>query len=224
MNFLRLPRIRYLNLHDNLGAGAVVGYDRDLAATRLGVDTVLFGDDGKKLNFGAVNLGTIGLYSYGAACVFLKSKSIRDRTSFLQNNSFDYVTGSLPNIGISPPSDGERALWRTVPMLATVKNALEFLGVRFISRNALALIVLFSTGAKKTDRFVEAQIFPPITRNVISKIYFSPSHYREIANASLIGKTAQHNRDLVKYMTSYEGTLRNAVRAFLGRVAFKEID
>jgi hypothetical protein len=63
VNFLRSPKIRYLNLHDNLGAGAVIDYDRDLAATRLGVDTVLFGDDGKKLNFGAINLGTIGLYS-----------------------------------------------------------------------------------------------------------------------------------------------------------------
>jgi len=202
VNFLRSPKIRYLNLHDNLGAGAVIDYDRDLAATRLGVDTVLFGDDGKKLNFGAINLGTIGLYSYGAACVFLKSSAIHQRTSFLQNNSFTYVTGSLPNIGINPPSAGERALWPTLPMLATVKYERQFRTIKRVARNVLADVVLSSSGDKNSDVFIEAQIFPPITREAISQIYFSPSRYRKIQSKSLVGKTAQHNRDILKYMTS----------------------
>jgi hypothetical protein len=224
VNFLHSPKIRYINLHDNLGAGAVLDYDRDLAATRLGVDTVLFGDDGKKLNFGAINLGSIGLYAYGASCVFLKSNAIRDRVSFLENNSFSYVTGRLPNMGISPPSDGERALWPTAPMLATVKYKVEFLTATRITRHALTDIVLYSNGNKKTDRFIEAQIFPPVSRETISKIYFSPSRYREIGNSSLVGKTAQHSRALLKYMTSYQNTFRNAVRAFLPQVTFKEIN
>src|SRR5262249_23228459 len=66
------PRYRYLNLHDNLRAGARLDEDRELAAKRTVVDLFLFGPDGDRVAYGALTLGTIGVYSYGNACLHLK--------------------------------------------------------------------------------------------------------------------------------------------------------
>src|ERR1019366_2578442 len=61
VSILQDDRLRYLNLHDNLRARAILDYPRELAAKRKGIDMLAFGPDGEKLNFGALNLGTIGL-------------------------------------------------------------------------------------------------------------------------------------------------------------------
>ena len=81
-----------LNLNDKLRAGVMLTYPPDLAAKRLGIEKLLFGPDGDHLVYGALNLGNIGLFSYGACCVFLATKPIEPMLSFLEENSFSYLT------------------------------------------------------------------------------------------------------------------------------------
>jgi hypothetical protein len=114
-------RVRYVNMHDFRKAGAVLDYPADAIARRFGIDTLIFGIDGEKLNYGAVNLEGSGTFSYGAACVFLNEELIRDSTSFLENNSFAYHSQSGSSVRLEVPH-GVRALWAQAPILGILKH------------------------------------------------------------------------------------------------------
>ena len=169
LNILQDERIRYTNLHDNLRANAVNYDDKVAIAKREGVDKLGFGVDGDKLNSGAVNLGNVGLVSYGAVCVFLKSDDkLKKYISFLEDNSFNYIKYSPPTVDFRIPS-GVRALWHTVHKLIVVKHRNDFLNKK-LTCIELANLILVSNGDKKKDRFIEAQIYSDVTRSSISKI------------------------------------------------------
>src|SRR5580698_621804 len=91
------------------------------AAMRTGIDSLAFGSDGQHLTFGALNLGTMGLYAYGACCVFLRSEGIADQVSFLEGNSYSYCVFEGPAVSFQIPH-GVRALWTTVSKLAILKH------------------------------------------------------------------------------------------------------
>ena len=170
------PKIRYGNLHDHLRADLIIDYDENLLAKRLGVDSFGFGLSGTKLTYGALNLGNMGLISYGEACVILKSDpDITCRISFLEENSFSYAHGNSPPFAFDAGM-ASRALWETVSLLAFVKHSQDLLNNE-IGKSQLPDLVLSSAGDKRTDRFIEAQIFPPITLNHIAKIRYTPSHH-----------------------------------------------
>jgi len=195
INILQDKRIRYTNLHDNLRAEAIMDYDPELAAKRRGVDNLVFGADGERLNYGAINLGNIGLFSYGPACVFLKVDAIKDTVSFLEENSFYYTKGSWPVLSINMPS-GVRALWPTASTLTLVKHHNDLIRSKRWSNSKLADLILYSAGDKKTDRFIEAQIYHPITVRDFRKILFEPASLRPTSTGSLIGRTSAHDREL----------------------------
>ena len=46
VNILQDDRLRYVNLHDNLRARAILDYPPDWAAKRTGIDNLAFGGDG----------------------------------------------------------------------------------------------------------------------------------------------------------------------------------
>lgn len=196
VNLLQDERIKYTNLHENLRANAIINYDPELAAKRRGIDNLVFGADGEKLNYGAVNLGTLGLYSYGACCIFLKDKEIKNRVSFLEDNSFNYMTRSGPAIQLNIPK-GSRALWPKAHILLTVKHCKDLLKRKRWNDSELKKLILFSNGGKKKDRFIEAQIYPPITLSCFKKILYNPSISRHANNKDLVGQTAVHSRKIL---------------------------
>jgi hypothetical protein len=214
-------RVNYLNLHDNLRAGAISDVDRELVSKRTAIDHGVFGPDGVSLRYGAVNFHTIGLYSYGAVCVFLKPKQIRNRVSFLEENSFSYMD-SAGNLNVPP---GSRALWHTAPILAVVKHKDVLLARPRLTRDELAGLILSSTGSKKTDRYIEAQVHPPITRASIAEVIYSPSRHEPIKAKGIVGRVAEHNRVLAReYVSKSVGFLQDAIRLFLGGVKFTVVD
>lgn len=197
INFMHDERIRYVNLHDNLRANAIPGYDKELASKRSAIDEMAFKYDGQRLNFGAVNLGdNVGLISYGAACIILRSEDIKNRVSFLENNVFSYYNESGGAISFNIPS-GSRALWDTVPKLAIIKLNTALFEPAEITCEELSSLLLLSEGDKATDRYIEAQIFPPIHRATISKIVLSMNAWRQVNATGLVGKTAQHMQELI---------------------------
>jgi hypothetical protein len=186
-------RVRYVNLHDSRKAGSVIDYPPDAAAKRLGIDTLVFGIDGDKLNYGAVNLGGVGTFSYGAACVFLREEQILQSVSFLENNSFAYVSQSGSAVKLDVPH-GVRALWGRAPILVLIKHLTTLLRSTAWTITEMAQLILFSEGDKKTDNYVEAQISFPITQKCIKRIV-DPALDRKADPHTIEGRAALVSRN-----------------------------
>ena len=199
---LRTPKVRYINHHDVLRADMKTDVDRENKAKREGMDALLYGDDGKKLNFGALNLGSLGVYSYGEACVFLKEDGVRDRTSFMETNTYGYHKDGGDGVDILiEVLSGSRALWDTVGMLAVVKHEKDLLrntGEWTLPR--LAEVLIQCEGDKNTDRYVEAQIYPPITSEHIRRVRLDPSKARGPAAGGLIGEIEKYEREVAELL------------------------
>jgi len=198
---LQDPRICWLNLNDNLRAGVMLTYPPELAAKRLGIEKLLFGADGDHLVYGALNLGGVGLYSYGACCVFLDGKTIAPKVSFLEENSFSYFTENGSSVTLHVPP-GTRALWHSVPSLAVVKHRKELTASTKWTAKTLGGLLLVSCGEKQTDRFIEAQIRQPLTSQVITEIVFARSKYRPVRARGIVGRAAILSRRIAEYLVA----------------------
>ena len=169
-NLLQDERVRYINLHSNLDAGAVEDYDSGKYQKRLLIDIFIFGPDYKNIVFGALNVGNCGLISYGEYCVVLKTEDIKERTSFLEKNSFQYVLDfSRTTLHIEVP-DGSRALWSTVSKLCVVKHVQDILQKEHLNPSQIADMVLRSTEQKQDDDFIEVQVLRPIGISNIARV------------------------------------------------------
>ena len=223
INLISNPRIRYVNLHDNLKAEVVQDYDKRLASKRRAIDEMAFEYDGEKLNFGAVNFDDhVGLISYGSACIILKSGEIKSRVSFLENNAFSYYSESGGRKSFNIP-EGVRALWHSMAKLVIVKHAKEFFGTDELTTKEISKVLLCSTGDKSTDQYIEAQIFPPINGRTISKIVLSMSAWRRVNNNDLVGQTARHMEALLREQTFLD-YMRQKIQQNLTGVELKVVE
>ena len=169
-NLLQDERVRYINLHSNLDAGAVEDCDPKDYQKRLLTDIFIFGLDYKDIVLGALNVGNCGLVSYGEYCVVLKTEDIKDRTSFLEKNPFKYVLDfNKSTLRIEVP-DGSRALWSTVSKLCVVKHIQCILPKEHPNPLQIADMVLYSTERKQDDDFIEAQVLRPIGISNIARV------------------------------------------------------
>jgi hypothetical protein len=207
LNLLQDPRICWLNLNDNLRAGVMMTYPPELAAKRLGIEKLLFGPDGDRLVYGALNLGSIGLHSYGACCVFLDKKAIRSQVSFLEENSFSYLTQQGASVTLHVP-EGARALWSSVHTLATVKHFRDLIASDTWTANALAALLIVTRGSKQTDRFIEAQVRQPFGSNAITEIVFARKKYRPVKARGIVGKAATLSRRIADHLVAARGRIK----------------
>lgn len=182
-------------------------YPPDLAAKRLGIEKLLFGPDGDHLVYGALNLGNIGLFSYGACCVFLATKPIEPMLSFLEENSFSYLTQRGASVTLHLPA-GVRALWSSVHTLAIVKHRKELAASNHWTTKALADRLLVSCGDKATDGFIEAQIRQPFTSSAIMEIWFARKKYRPIKNRGITGSAARLSRRIADHLLAARGQIK----------------
>jgi len=208
LNLLSDPRIAYTNLHGNQLAGAVVSDDPDtrynIYNKRRALDLLLFGPDGEEVRFGALSLGGPGLFSYGAASILLKEEeALNCRISFLEENSFFYYQNDPPGVSVKV-SEGVRALWPDAPMLAVLKHEMDLVKRRSWAHEQLRDLILFCEGNRRTDRFIEAQIAPPLTLENIEKIIvYSPAAYINHGTGTEIeGEMAELSRNLVVTLCS----------------------
>lgn len=223
INLIADDRIRYVNLHDNLRADAIPDYDKELANKRSVIDGMAFKYHGQKLNFGAANLGNnTGLISYGEVCIILKSAEIKSRASFLENNAFSYYSESGGKISFNIPA-GARALWDLVYKLAIIKHTADFFGVDELTCDQISKRLLQSTGDKSTDQFIEAQIFPPITRATISKIIVNMKAWREVNDDGLVGKTEEHVREVSSRAQNFINYFHDQIKGTVPKVELEVV-
>jgi hypothetical protein len=82
------------------------------------------------------------------------------------------------------------------------------LSIGGIDRQKAAELVLQCDGRKGTDRFVEAQVVPPITMRDFKKIVYDPSLSRPVKASGLVGKAARLSRRLLdEYLKSLDGKI-----------------
>jgi hypothetical protein len=151
------PRSVFANYETLAEAGlrkpAEPQHDRQRAA----VAGILFGSYAKQIRYGILSLTETGLPTYGEVCCHLRSVAIEDRTTFLEWNSYTFVSLKDIRAEMSVPV-GHRAVWDNRHLLALAK-----LGERVSRGQGRAewekLMFQTDTNDRSKDDFIEAHIY-----------------------------------------------------------------
>jgi len=141
-------------------------YKREFAEGILG-----FGEEKKKIYYGALNTGNCGITFYDTPyCLILKPESIAHRTSFLKDNSFAYVMERTDRKGVlvqNPECEplNDIAIWNNVNQLAAIKH-IKTLAIRQELFSERELNDLLCNDAN----FIEAHIFGTFSIKDIEEI------------------------------------------------------
>lgn len=178
------PRYLYTNIEQLVGANVYSPGSFAKASHRNVVAGTLFGSFGDSIVYGALALNDQGLGSYGEIYCTLKTKSVEERTSFLEVNSYDFVDKYQ---GVGLPK-GYRSDWQNRSKLVATKMQESGLidGKEKLNKWENALLV--SNGVDHSeDIFVEAHIYGT----------FSIHSINQMASATVIDKS---KKELVKHV------------------------
>ena len=142
-------------------------WDNDVR--RCIVDSFLFGSE-IDIVYAALSVNEIGLSSYGEASLVLRSSSIQERTSCLEDNSFTVLKEILA-IGHdldAPLPPGKFACWQKKNELALVKCHSQI--HERMKNEELSYLILETHGERATDRFIELYIYGQIGATTVEKI------------------------------------------------------
>jgi hypothetical protein len=177
---LQLPRLRelvsepnalysnyYLAAKGEVRAAAEAENDRQ----RRTVDAMLFGRYGDQIRFAALSLNGIGLKSYGkdglSYGLVLRDVAIANRATLLEENSYTFVKRhNLTAESVLPL--GYRSSWEKRYELAVAKLSDSIWPNT--SPSEYASILLYSTGDRATDQFIEVHIFGAFNISSISSV------------------------------------------------------
>ncbi len=206
------------NLH-NLVLGKLKEIDDWYYPRRRAVDELLSGVDGENIIYGALNLGAIGLHSYGSVCVFLRSEDIQFKTSFIESNSYLYVDKK----GNFRVPDGSRSLWNNVIKLILLKHNKEIkeLGNNFDIQD-IANIILLSNGDKNTDVYIEAHICQQIKAFNIEKMTFAPKYFKQkdLGIKQKLREYYEHEEEMLLHLKTATEMIKEDYKVILGHYAF----
>ena len=138
----------------------------------------LFGSYAADIRYGVLSLDGRGLSSYGIAFLKLRDVSVRDRTTFLEENSFRFVERgghgrhSLPK--------GRSSVWRNRNELASTKLQ-PTLEVGSDIKDWAAELVRDGED-RLEDAFVEAHIFGPFNAASVESVSFGSADSRSERN------------------------------------------
>ncbi|MGJ5819963.1 hypothetical protein [Paludibaculum fermentans] len=196
ISMLQSERLRYANLHDLIQAQLLEKYPREWHSKRKGIDNIVFGTDGESLVFGALNLGTDGVFSYGPCCVYIHMNMIANVVSFLERNSFVYFSQNGAAVSVHVPP-GTRAVRSTVAHLAVVKHIRDMQQLTDVSLKCLARVLLTSQGDKFSDEFIEAQIAKSVKSSMFKSVVVSPRFRYGAAANGPVARSARLDYELL---------------------------
>ncbi len=137
---------------------------------RCVVETAFYGIDGGKIVYAALSLDDNGLLNYGKTTVILKTKSIAQRTTVFERNTFylfdDFMASGWKVLG--PIPSGHSGIWEDRSKVTVCKH-----GVAYIASNPkpdLATFVLKTGTDRSDDEFIEFHIFNKLNRLAFEKI------------------------------------------------------
>jgi hypothetical protein len=167
------PSVIYLNYDQLVGNKIRKPADFDHDRDRCEVGFSLFGSYKDLIIYGALSLTQEGLATYGKVSCRLKAITIEKRTSFLEMNSFKFVSAHKVTLGKELPN-GYTACWENRHLLALAK--LSHLLTVGQGEDEWQEALIHSDGEKReNDEFIEAHIFENFDHNAIESIVQSPN-------------------------------------------------
>lgn len=136
-------------------------------SARNAVGSVLFGSYNSDIHYGLLSLDGRSLKSYGTVFLSLKTVAVKDRVSFLTENSFLLVV-SLKTAIRGEIEPGHRACWEDRATLTAIK-----LGERLQpghNKHDFAAFLVKDGATREEDSCVEAHIFSTFTPASIDNI------------------------------------------------------
>jgi len=146
----------YANYHRTVQSGVrkAAGPDRD--QERTVVDAILFRSYASSICCAALSLNGQGLLSYGPYALRLRNIAVANRSSVLEENSFDFV--DRHKLGAKTPIPmGYRSDWASRGKLAVAKLA-DLIDVG-PQKGGFSQLLLKSNGDRSEDQFMEVHIF-----------------------------------------------------------------
>jgi len=135
---------------------------------RFGVGGALFGSYASDIMYGVLSLTKMGLPTYGDLHCRLRSVTIDQRTSFLETNSYTFVSDYSIAAGEKLPV-GYTACWRKRHLLVLAKVA-SLLSTGQSETDWQAILIRSDGKDRNNDDFVEAHIFEGFDKNAIESM------------------------------------------------------
>jgi hypothetical protein len=154
---------------------------------RRPADEVLFPNYREKIRFGALSGDGIGVINYGHFWIMMRTSFIEHRTTLFDQNSVAFV--SQRRLGVAARSlRGHRATWENRSKLVVAQ-----LGEHIASSTGLDQfpgILLKQGSTTADDRFIEVQIWGPITVRTIETVKFRWNLIKDRTPRSLLKRLA----------------------------------
>ena len=154
--FANNPTALYTNYEKAVDGNArkPATFENDTARRVAG--STLFGEYAGEIIYGALSLTGLGPHSYGPCAMTLKEIAISQRTTVLENNSYDFVRKHKLLLGKKRPA-GYFATWPNRGKLAVAK--LEPYITAQTTDAELHQLLLSTAGNRATDEFLEVHIY-----------------------------------------------------------------
>jgi hypothetical protein len=153
----------YTSFYRQRSSGARRAEDTPIETQREATDVRMFPSYNEHICFAALSLSGMGVLSYGACCLVLKSTAIAQRASAFWENSVDFCNRVCPE-QTKPIPPGYRAPWPMRARLAAAKAEPELDAQS--TREEFSLILLDGT------RFIEVHIYGPFNRESFDRLLF----------------------------------------------------
>jgi len=134
---------------------------------RIIVGAKLFADYSDEIVYAALSLDGDGLLSYGELSIVIREIVIKDRASLLEDNSYHFIVKHSIQIDDNIPS-GYRATWPSKHKLAISK--LEPKISSTTKPDEYPKILLFNSGKRERDEFLEVHIYGGFDSNAIDYV------------------------------------------------------
>lgn len=157
-------------------------------AERRGVGSTLFGAYASDIIYAALSLSGFGPHSYGPYAMTLHEVAISQRATVLENNSFDFVRKHNLVPGTKRPP-AFLAAWVSRHKLAVAKIA-PYITPQ-TRDNDFPQLLLSSSGNRRTDEFIEVQIYGPFDLRAV----------KSVSGSSKVG--SRQDRDLLRIIKQY---------------------
>lgn len=167
-NLIENSKSLYTNYHQTVRAGIRKAATEEFDRHRRAVDALLFGRYGEELTFAALSLTGRGLCSYGGFFLQLRDIAVAGRATLLEENSFNFVEHHNLGFGTQVPL-GYRSSWNKRARLVVAKLADQLSADT--SDDDFANFLLFDSGERKNDQFVEVQIYGNFDLAAVDRIY-----------------------------------------------------
>jgi hypothetical protein len=171
LNFLHFFVTSESSLYTNYEGGVRGGLRKPASLyddlERRGVTGTLFGSYADRIIYAALSMDGSGLDSYGHYAIKLREVAVENRATILENNSYTFRKKHNIQPGDRGPL-GCIATWANKDKLAVAKTA------EYIKRNTREVdfprLLLSSTGDRKTDEFMEVQIYGTFDLNALESV------------------------------------------------------